>query len=342
MIYSSARCLRLVMALTAAHLGAQTVTLHGRVLDDGTDQGIAGAAVEVRDGRRAVGSTLTDRDGRYRIDRVPRGAVTVRCSQLEYTPNPYEKEVRMDSADVAKDFRLLKTNGDAAYYRAVAQKAAASSDTEKIGLILNAKLTAEARTVIAQELGADRNSALWQADIHAWATREQKAQYIARDPITKARFGTGRIDEKAARRSRLLTQLNTIFETHDTARGLVVTLPSALFDGNDALNPQAHEALAKLTGIVLAYPGLKLELEARGGGSVSGEYNRSLSDHLERSVRDALVSEGMRPEAITELAFGKTPPVLSNSTAEGRMQSRSVQIVISGEPIGAASAEAIK
>ena len=50
--------------------------------------------------------------------------------------------------------------------------------------------------------------------------------------------------------------------TRDTARGLVVNLSDVLFDtGKYTLRPEAREKLAKISGIVLAYPDLKLAIE---------------------------------------------------------------------------------
>ncbi len=63
-------------------------------------------------------------------------------------------------------------------------------------------------------------------------------------------------------RANLLKQFNMIFATRDTARGLIVNLSDVLFDtGKSTLRPEAREKLAKISGIVLAYPDLKLAIE---------------------------------------------------------------------------------
>jgi len=63
-------------------------------------------------------------------------------------------------------------------------------------------------------------------------------------------------------RARLLAQLNQVLQTRDSARGLIVSMPDVLFDFNKyTLKPEARERLAKVSGIVLAYPDLKLQIE---------------------------------------------------------------------------------
>ncbi len=42
----------------------------------------------------------------------------------------------------------------------------------------------------------------------------------------------------------------------------------------------------------------------------------------------------MPAASVTSKGFGKTQPVASNDTAEGRQQNRRVELVISGEVIG--------
>ncbi|HLJ49445.1 MAG TPA: hypothetical protein VKU01_25705, partial [Bryobacteraceae bacterium] len=44
--------------------------------------------------------------------------------------------------------------------------------------------------------------------------------------------------------------------------------------------------------------------------------------------------QGMALDSVTTKGFGKTQPVASNDTAEGRQQNRRVELVISGEVIG--------
>ncbi len=141
--------------------------------------------------------------------------------------------------------------------------------------------------------------------------------------------------EKAELRAQLLKQFNVILQTRDTARGLIVNLSDVLFDtAKFTLRPMAREKLAKVAGIVSGHPGLKLDVEGHTDSVGGDEYNQTLSEQRGASVRDYLTQQGMAGSSVTTKGLGKTQPVASNDTAEGRQQNRRVELVISGEVIG--------
>lgn len=136
-------------------------------------------------------------------------------------------------------------------------------------------------------------------------------------------------------RARLLIQFNTILETRDTARGLVINMSDVLFDSSKfTLRPAAREKLAKISGIVLAYPSLALAIEGNTDSVGGDTYNQQLSENRADSVRDYLAKEGIPAASMTAHGFGRMQPVASNDTAEGRQQNRRVELVVSGEVIG--------
>ena len=96
----------------------------------------------------------------------------------------------------------------------------------------------------------------------------------------------------------------------------------------------AREKLAKVAGIVSGHPGLKLDVEGHTDSVGGDEYNQRLSEQRGAAVRDYLTQEGMAASSVTTKGFGKTQPVASNDTAQGRQQNRRVELVISGEVIG--------
>jgi outer membrane protein OmpA-like peptidoglycan-associated protein len=143
--------------------------------------------------------------------------------------------------------------------------------------------------------------------------------------------------EKVALRAQLLVQFNAILQTRDTARGLIVNMSDVLFDsGKFTLRPEAREKLARVAGIVEGHPGLKLAVEGYTDSVGSDDYNQTLSENRGGTVRDDLIQQGMAPDSVTSAGFGKTRPVASNDTADGRQQNRRVEIVISGDIIGTA------
>jgi outer membrane protein OmpA-like peptidoglycan-associated protein len=141
--------------------------------------------------------------------------------------------------------------------------------------------------------------------------------------------------EKTQLRERLRQQLNMILETRESARGLIVNINDVLFDFNKyTLKPGAREKLAKVAGILLAYPGLKVQLEGHTDSIGTEEYNLKLSEARAGAVRDYLVSQSVPATNLTAAGFGKDNPVASNDTAAGRQQNRRVEMVVSGDPIG--------
>ena len=144
------------------------------------------------------------------------------------------------------------------------------------------RVNAEALTAnaVSQRNEADRKnldaqaSAQQAAGAQADAERDrndaQRKQQVAEADSDRNRAAAASSDaqlQQALRdrdelRARLLQQFNLILETRDTARGLVVNMSDVLFDsGKYTLRPLAREKLAKISGIVLGYPSLKLAVE---------------------------------------------------------------------------------
>jgi outer membrane protein OmpA-like peptidoglycan-associated protein len=141
--------------------------------------------------------------------------------------------------------------------------------------------------------------------------------------------------DKAAMRTKLAEQLNSILQTRDTARGLIVSMSDVLFDtGRYSLKPGAREKLAKVAGILLAYPGLNIEVGGYTDNVGGDAMNQTLSENRAGSVRDYLVQQGVSTNSVSAKGFGNTLPVSSNDNSAGRQQNRRVELLVSGEAIG--------
>ena len=141
--------------------------------------------------------------------------------------------------------------------------------------------------------------------------------------------------DKAAMRTRLSEQLNSILQTRDSARGLIVSMSDVLFDtGKYSLKPGAREKLAKVAGILLAYPGLNIAVGGYTDNVGGDEMNQKLSEHRADSVRDYLVQQGVATNSLSSKGFGNSLPVASNDNSAGRQQNRRVELLVSGEAIG--------
>ena len=142
--------------------------------------------------------------------------------------------------------------------------------------------------------------------------------------------------DKAAMRTKLSEQLNSILQTRDSARGLIVSMSDVLFDtGQYSLKPGAREKLAKVAGILLAYPGLNIAVGGYTDNVGGDSMNQTLSEHRAGSVRDYLVQQGVAGNSVSARGFGNTLPVSSNDNSAGRQQNRRVELLVSGDAIGA-------
>ncbi len=191
---------------------------------------------------------------------------------------------------------------------------------------------AKARAEQARAARATAEAEAQQAQQQADAARQQ-AQ-LAQQQADSARQQTEQM------RERLKQQLNQVLQTRETARGLIVNMSDVLFDFNKyTLKPEAREKLAKVSGILLAYPGLKMQVEGYTDNIGSDDYNQKLSDQRAGAVRDYLVTQGVADTNITAQGFGKTHPIADNSTNSGRAQNRRVEMVVSGQSIGVQETE---
>jgi outer membrane protein OmpA-like peptidoglycan-associated protein len=180
----------------------------------------------------------------------------------------------------------------------------------------------------AAEADSDKNRAA-AASAEAESDRNRAAATSSDAQLAQA------VQDREDLRARLLQQFNLILETRDTARGLVVNMSDVLFDsGKFTLRPLAREKLAKISGIVLAYPTLKLAIEGNTDSVGTELFNQQLSEQRATGVRDFLTHEGIPESSTSATGYGKTRPIASNDTADGRQQNRRVELVVSGEVIG--------
>lgn len=253
-----------------------------------------------------------------------------------------------------KDEALANERAAASAREAAAQKQAQEADAQA-ALEAQRRAQADADRQAAQQEKAAADQARMQAEQAAANAAQQKAAADAATQAALAQQQAALADadrakqaavladqarqqseaEKTALRERLRNQLNTILETRETQRGLIVNINDVLFDFNQyTLKPGAREKLAKVSGILLAYPGLKIQLEGHTDSVGSDAYNLNLSQKRADSVRAYLTSQNVPAETMSSTGLGKSDPVATNDTAAGRQQNRRVDMVVSGEPIG--------
>jgi len=175
------------------------------------------------------------------------------------------------------------------------------------------------------------------------ATAEQQAQQTSQQ-VDEARRQAQDAQQRAQQaesqqqqlRQQVRDQLNQILETRDTARGLIVSMPDVLFDTNSAtLKTTARERLAKVSGILLAHPDIKVEVDGYTDSTGDPMFNEQLSQQRAASVQSYLSQQGVPAGSVSIHGFGQANPIASNDTASGRQQNRRVELVVTGESIGA-------
>jgi outer membrane protein OmpA-like peptidoglycan-associated protein len=233
-----------------------------------------------------------------------------------------DREAKAKAQAEAEALRAKQAEED----RARAEAARAEAERLKQQAELAAQEAAKAKA----EAEEARAAAI--AQQQALAAEADKARQAAQE-ADRLRQQADR--EKADLRARLLQQLNAVLETHDSARGLIANMGDVLFQtGKFELKPEARERLAKVSGILLAYPTLKVAIEGHTDSVGSDEYNQHLSEQRAEAVRDYFVQQAVSADAVTARGFGKTQPVASNDTSEGRQRNRRVELVLSGDAIG--------
>ncbi len=237
-----------------------------------------------------------------------------------------QEEARLEQERTASAQREAQSKAEAD--RAAQQRLEAENQQR---LEAERRARAEAETSAAQA-AADR--ARMQAELAAQRAANDKQ--AAQAEVDRARQMAEQAErEKQQLRAQLIEQFNRILETRDSARGLIVNMSDVLFDtGKFTLKPGAREKLAKISGIVLAHPGLTLQVEGHTDSVGSDEYNQTLSEQRASSVRDYLVGQGISSTTITARGFGETQPVATNDNAAGRQQNRRVEMIVAGDIIG--------
>jgi outer membrane protein OmpA-like peptidoglycan-associated protein len=238
-----------------------------------------------------------------------------------------------EAVQAAEDARIITIRKIKAEDDAAMLDARNRAEDEKRQAQLEAEQQAEQRKQ-ADAARAQADQARAQADAEAQRAREEAER--AHEAQQQAELNKQQADQQVAQaRERLRQQLNQVLQTTETARGLIVNMSDVLFDFNKyTLKPEAREKLAKVSGILLAYPGLKLQVEGYTDNIGSDEYNQKLSEERAGSVRDYLVSQSVADANVTAAGYGKTHPVADNSTNAGRAQNRRVELVVSGAAIG--------
>ena len=270
---------------------------------------VAREAVQTAEDARAITVKKIDEE---RLENERQAAANAQAQTQAQADDATRQAKRAQSDQARAEFAREQAEGDAAKARTEADNA--RSDT------------ARAKSDMADNMASSANAlSLAQSDADQSRLAAQQAQQAAQQSEA----------DKVAMRTRLSEQLNSILQTRDSARGLIVSMSDVLFDtGKYSLKPGAREKLSKVAGILLAYPGLNIAVGGYTDNVGGDEMNQRLSEHRADSVRDYLVQQGVATNSLSSKGFGNTLPVASNDNSAGRQQNRRVELLVSGEAIG--------
>jgi outer membrane protein OmpA-like peptidoglycan-associated protein len=316
-----------------------------------------GAEQYASDSFRHAAELMTNVDGYASRKHVPtkpliavaREAVQTAEDAREIAVKKME-EVRLENerqAAAAAQAQALAQADDATRIKEQALADAARAQAARTQAEADAIHAQAAKTQAEQDAATARNDAAEaqaaaakaKADMADSQAASASAVSAAQSQADQARLAAQQAEaDKAAMRARLSEQLNKILQTRDSARGLIVSMSDVLFDtGRYTLKPGTREKLAKVAGILLAYPGLNIEVGGYTDNVGSDAMNQTLSDHRAGTVSDYLVQQGVAPAAVTAKGFGNTLPVASNDNSVGRQRNRRVELLVSGDAIGNAA-----
>jgi outer membrane protein OmpA-like peptidoglycan-associated protein len=111
---------------------------------------------------------------------------------------------------------------------------------------------------------------------------------------------------------------------------LLLNLPSGItFAYNSStVQPQFRQTLDQVADILSQYKQTYIDVYGHTDSTGSDAYNQRLSEQRAVSVADYLASRGVQPARIGTRGFGKSQPIASNDTEEGRAANRRVEIKI--------------
>ena len=317
---------------------------------------------ELFQARNAVRIAEWQGASQYAADMLQKAKRALRVAELSEQQRGNKRDVVVQSARQAvqlaegarveairgiEEERLARERKESAEREAAAEAARLAAAKEAEWQLQLRAEAEEARLAAAEEaerqnrLRAEAEAARVEAET-AWLLAAQEAESArqasaeARELLAQAQAEMRKLEaERQDLRARLHNQFNMILETRDTARGLILNMGDVLFDvGKSDLRQEAREKLARLSGVLLGYPSLNLEIEGHTDNTGSDETNQRLSEQRSNSVRSYLVSQSVRPDAIVARGFGETMPIALNDTRGGRQQNRRVEIVVTGDVLG--------
>jgi len=305
----------------------------------------ANLPLEFFEARNALRIAKSEGAEQYAGDSYRHATELMDMADQEAVARPVDKKsliaASRDAVQTAEDARAIsvkKMDATRLVQERQASEDAQASSRAQAADATRQKESAQAQTdeAMRQKARAESDAAKAQADMVSTQVTSAAAISAAQRETEKANFAVLRSEnEKTILRTQLAGQLNSILQTRDTARGLIISMSDVLFaSGQYSLMPGTKEKLAKVAGILLAYPSLNIEVGGYTDNVGGDAMNQTLSENRAGSVRDYLVLQGVASASVSAKGFGNTLPIASNDNSAGRQQNRRVELLVSGEAIG--------
>jgi outer membrane protein OmpA-like peptidoglycan-associated protein len=95
-----------------------------------------------------------------------------------------------------------------------------------------------------------------------------------------------------------------------------------------SLKASFYPILDEVFGFLTDNPGVTVEVGGHTNGLCQDDYCNKLSTSRAKAVADYLIGKGIDPKRVLHKGYGRTIPIATNSTVEGRQKNQRVEIKI--------------
>ncbi|HET6278624.1 MAG TPA: OmpA family protein [Candidatus Polarisedimenticolia bacterium] len=149
-----------------------------------------------------------------------------------------------------------------------------------------------------------------------------------RGELGKMQADRARLSKQYAALSQQLSgALGQMASATKTDSGYLVSLSGGAFpSGKSTLTTDAKYVLAKLSGMLLVFPDMKLDIGGHTDSTGKADLNMKLSQERAAAVKTFLTEMGVEAARVMAQGYGPDQPVAPNDTQEGRAKNRRVDI----------------
>lgn len=250
----------------------------------------------------------TDTEGRFRVSKMQEGTQSIRVEAPGYTSQEFPVEIKPDQI-VDQKFLLTKAAPETGTCAGVVKNSE--------GTPLTAVFTSDTGTV--KPFGTDPLTGEYQVTLpagkHTFKVQAENylPQLIDCDVTAGQKFDKGITLEKP----------KEAVVVDDK-----IILPDAIYFefGSSKIKEDSFPILDQVSNILVTNAGFeKLRVEGHTDNVGSDEFNAKLSQKRAQSVKAYLIQKGVAPKKIVAAGFGKSKPIATNTTEEGRAENRRVE-----------------